>query len=281
MRMPFQDSSIPSCDTTSATQGVPAPLPGWARMLLRLYAPVAMVIGLGSLALICLLWYPFAMVAGMLPLSGSWRRRIGRGVIHAGTRGYVAILRGLCFVRLDARALQPLRSESSLVIVANHPSLLDAVLFMSHLPNTVCVMKAALQSNVLYGAATRLAHYVGNASPLHMIRHACEELEQGAHMVIFPEGTRTTQWPVNSCSAASVIMAQHAHVPIQEVFIKMSTPYLGKHWGLLRPPVLPLTITLALGSRIAPSGQPSAAVARQIHQDMVDHLTSATPASHA
>ena len=51
--------------------------------LLRLYAPVAMVIGLGSLAAICLTWYPFSMLVGLLPLPGTLRRRIGRGAIFA------------------------------------------------------------------------------------------------------------------------------------------------------------------------------------------------------
>ena len=147
----------------SPHRSTPAPARA-AHRLLRLYAPVAMVIGLGSLAAICLTWYPFAMLVGLLPLPGTLRRRIGRGAIFAGTRLYIWILRTLCFVRLDLRALQTLRTERALVIVANHPSLLDAILFMSQLPNTVCVMKASLQQNILFGAATRLAHFVTPSS---------------------------------------------------------------------------------------------------------------------
>lgn len=240
-----------------------------------------MVIGLGSLALICLAWYPFAMLVGLLPLPGPVRRRIGRGVIFAGTRLYTWILRSLCFVRLDLRALKSLQQDRSLVIVANHPSLLDAILFMSHLPNTVCVMKASLQSNILFGAATRLAHYVSNASPMQMIRQACDELRRGAHLVIFPEGTRTAQWPVNPCSPASAIMAQRAPAPMQEVFLEMSTPYLGKGWPLFRPPVLPLVISMRLGRRIdTPGEQVAADIARQFEQDMRDHFSPLSPPTH-
>lgn len=261
-------------------RSAPAPARA-AHPLLRLYAPVAMVIGLGSLAAICLTWYPFAMLVGLLPLPGTLRRRIGRGAIFAGTRLYTWILRTLCFVRLDLRALQTLRKNRALVIVANHPSLLDAILFMSQLPNTVCVMKASLQQNILFGAATRLAHFVSNASPMQMIRQACDELRRDAHLVIFPEGTRTSQWPINPCSPASAIMAQRAPAPIQQVFIEMSTPYLGKGWPLFRPPVLPLVVTMRLDRRIdAPGEQVAADIARQFEQDMRTHFNSSAEASH-
>ena len=264
----------------SPHRSTPAPARA-AHRLLRLYAPVAMVIGLGSLAAICLTWYPFAMLVGLLPLPGTLRRRIGRGAIFAGTRLYTWILRSLCFVRLDLSALQQLRQERALVVVANHPSLLDAILFMSQLPNTVCVMKASLQQNILFGAATRLAHYVSNASPMQMVRQACDELRRDAHLVIFPEGTRTSQWPINPCSPASAIMAQRAPAPMQQVFIEMSTPYLGKGWPLFKPPVLPLVVTMRLGQRIeAPGEQVAADIARQFEQDMREHFAAPSSSSH-
>ena len=251
----------------SPHRSTPAPARA-AHRLLRLYAPVAMVIGLGSLAAICLTWYPFAMLVGLLPLPGTLRRRIGRGAIFAGTRLYIWIL-------------QTLRTERALVIVANHPSLLDAILFMSQLPNTVCVMKASLQQNILFGAATRLAHFVSNASPMQMIRQACDELRRDAHLVIFPEGTRTSQWPINPCSPASAIMAQRAPAPMQQVFIEMSTPYLGKGWPLFKPPVLPLVVTMRLGRRIdAPGEQVAADIARQFEQDMRTHFNGTAEVSH-
>ena len=279
-----EELPLPGCNPSSQTPfsadpGAPAPT-GIGAWLLRLYAPVSMVIGLGTLALLCLAWLPFAMLIGFLPLSGGWRRRIGRGAIFVCLRFYVWVLRLFCFIRLDVEAIRPLRHERSLVIIANHPSLIDAVLFMAYLPNTVCVMKAALQNNILFGAATRLAHYVSNASPLHMIRQASGELQRGAHLVIFPESTRTTRWPINRCSAASALMAQHAHAPIQEIYIDMNVPYLGKHWPLFRPPVLPWRIALQAGRRIEAGQFPAAAIASQFEQDVRAHFDARREASH-
>jgi 1-acyl-sn-glycerol-3-phosphate acyltransferase len=237
---------------------------GTGRLLLRAYAPVAMIIGLGSLALLCLAWWPAALVLGLLPLSGSRRRRIGRGMIFYGLRAYLFVLRLLCFVRIDAGALASLRAERRLVIVANHPSLLDAVMLVAELPNAFCVMKASLLSNPMYGAAARLAHYVSNASAWTLVNDACAELraEEGAHLVVFPEGTRTTSFPVNPCGQAGALIAQRAHVPIQVVYIDMSTPYLGKHWPLFKPPQLPLHCRVTLGPRHLPEAHARELTAR-------------------
>ena len=274
----------PSDHTQHAPTGTPAgapgkqppaaPEPSWPlRTFLRLYAPIAMLIGLGTMAALCLGWVPFALLIGLLPLPGTMRRRIGRGMIFVGMRFYIWVLRLLCFVRVDVRALEAVRHERSIVIIANHPSLIDAVLFMAYLPNTVCVMKAALQNNILYGAATRLAHYVSNASPLHMIRQAGDELQRGAHVLIFPESTRTTRFPVNpSCSPACALMAQRSNTAIQEIFIDMNVPYLGKQWPLFKPPALPWRITLHAGQRIDPSQHTAAEIAAMFEQNATAHF---------
>ena len=45
--------------------------------------------------------------------------------------------------------------------------------------------------------------------------------------------------------------AARAGVPVQALLIEMSTPYLGKHWPLWRPPVLPLSCRVRVGQRWA------------------------------
>ena len=44
------------------------------------------------------------------------------------------------------------------------------------------------------------------------------------------------------CSATAGLIAARAGVPVQTLVIEMSTPYLGKHWPLFRPPSLPLAV---------------------------------------
>ena len=215
------------------------------------YEYLAMGLGLGTLAVICLLWLPFAMLLHWL-LPRRIGQPLGRFVARICFRVYLGILALLCGCRFDLDDLDRLRDEGPLVLVANHPSLLDAVLVLARVPNTVCVMKAALMDNPLFGAAARLAHFIRNDSALAMITSAGEELRRGACLLIFPEGTRTTTFPVNPCLRTAGVIARRSKVAVQTLLIEFSTPYLGKHWGLLTRPVLPLHCRIRLGRRFAP-----------------------------
>lgn len=222
----------------------------FGRLLWTGYEYVAMVVGLGALAVLCLTWLPFALLCAVLPpRAGRW---VGRLAIMVGFRVYLHFLTLFCACRFDLSALDRLRGDAPLILVANHPSLLDVVMIVSRLPNAVCVMKAALMDNILLGAAARLARYIRNDAPMSMVRQARAELQQGAHLVIFPEGSRTRQLPLDDCTAASGLIAHAARVPLQSLAIEFSSPYLGKDWPLFKKPELPLRFSIRLGQRFEP-----------------------------
>lgn len=222
--------------------------------LWSLYEYFAMLVGLGALALFCLLWLPFALVLYPV-LPHDLGRSLGRHVARLGFRGYLGLLGLLCACRFDLDELDRLRDEGPLILAANHPSLLDALMVLSRVPNTVCVMKAALMDNILFGAAARLARFIRNDEPLAMILDAREELRAGVHLLIFPEGTRTSAFPVDTCLSSTGLIAQRSQVAVQTLLIEFSTPYLGKHWPLFRRPRLPLLCRIRLGRRFNPPQQ--------------------------
>lgn len=220
-------------------------------LLWRVYERLAMGIGLGSLALTCLLWLPFAMVLYPL-LPHAVGQRVGRRAISGLARAYLGLLERVCACRFDLDELDRLRGEGPLIVAPNHPSLLDAVLILSRLPDAACVMKASLMDNPLFGSAARLARYIRNHAPVEMVLAAREELRAGSQLLIFPEGTRTVDFPLGPCLPGAGVMASSAGVPVQTVLIEFSTPYLGKRWPLFRPPELPLHCRVRLGKRFDP-----------------------------
>jgi 1-acyl-sn-glycerol-3-phosphate acyltransferase len=222
-------------------------------VLWRAYEYLAMGLGLGFLALLCLTWLPGALLCAWLPRRIG--RRIGRLAIMIGFRVYLYFLQAFCACRFDLSALDRLRGEGPMVIIANHPSLLDVVMIVSRLPNATCVMKASLMDNVLLGAAARVARYIRNDAPLGMVRRARSELAAGAQLVIFPEGSRTRGFPLDPFAGAAALIAASAGVPVQAVFIDFTSPYLGKAWPLFRKPELPLSFAIRLGRRFAPPAQ--------------------------
>jgi 1-acyl-sn-glycerol-3-phosphate acyltransferase len=206
---------------------------------------------LALLAVICLSWNVLALPL-LLLLPARAARRCGRLGILAGFRLYVWSLRLMGIYRLDLRALQALRAGPPVVLAPNHPSLIDALLIIAHEPRVACVMKSALMSNVFLGPGARLARYIRHDPPRRMIHEAVAELGRGGIVLLFPEGTRTTQWPVNSLQAGVGIIAKQARVPVQTLLIETDSPFLSKGWSLFRRAAMPVTYRIRLGRRFDP-----------------------------
>jgi 1-acyl-sn-glycerol-3-phosphate acyltransferase len=215
------------------------------------YEYIAMILGLGSLAVLCLLWLPCALLFHAV-LPGRLSQPFGRWMISAAFRFYLQILTVFCACRFDLSEIDRLRDEGPLIVAANHPSLLDVVMIISRLPNAVCIMKASLMDNILFGAAARLARYIRNDAALDMIIGSRHELDQGAHLVIFPEGSRTLDFPIGPCTSSVGLISNRSKVAVQTLLIEFSMPYLGKAWPLFRRPELPLTCRVRLGRRFPP-----------------------------
>ena len=84
------------------------------------------------------------------------------------------------------------------------------------------------------GSGARLARYICNEPPLQMMREAVADLQRGGVLLLFPEGTRSTQAPINALKASVGVIAKQAGVPVQTLIIETDSPYLRKGWPLLR-----------------------------------------------
>lgn len=221
------------------------------RLLQGIVAAAALYLSLTLLGLICLAWTLFALPLWLV-LPASIGARVGRYGILGGFRFYVWTLRAMGAYRLDLQALQELRGGPPVVLAPNHPSLIDALFVIAHNPDVVCVMKSSLKNNLFIGAGARLARYIGNEPTRHMIADAVAELARGSSVLLFPEGTRTVQAPVNAFKGSVAIIARHAQVPVQTLIIEQSCGFLGKGWSLFRPPPLPIVYRMRLGRRFDP-----------------------------
>ena len=226
---------------------------GLRQRLRNAYEHAVLYYGLGLLGLICLTWTVFAVpLYPMLPRG--WGAFVGRRVIMIGFRFYLSAISITGTCRFDLKELDSLRSAGPLIVAPNHPSLLDAVMLLSRLPDAVCVLKAELLDNVFLGAGARLARYIRNDSLVRIVAQAEIAIHEGSQLLIFPEGTRTTRRPVNPFKAALAGIAKRAAVPVQTVFIETDSPFLSKGWSLFRKPPMPMHYRVRLGRRFdAPS----------------------------
>ena len=221
------------------------------RSLTGVYDYAVLYLGLAWLGLLCLGWTLIAVILYPL-LPHRWGRPLGRWVIMTAFRLYLASLSLSRRCHFDLTALDALRDAPPLIIAPNHPCLLDAVMVISRLPNVACVLKADLMKNIFLGAGARLACYIRSEPLRNMVHLAVDDFQNSSHLLLFPEGTRTTHDPVNPLKGSIGLIAQQAQVPVQTVLIETDTRYLSKGWTLFRKPPMPITYRVRLGKRFDP-----------------------------
>ncbi|RZJ24731.1 MAG: 1-acyl-sn-glycerol-3-phosphate acyltransferase [Haliea sp.] len=249
----------------------------------RLYRPqqrgslgnrARLVVGLACFALACMA-ASFTIAAGLAFVARRRRQRFARMVISRMFRAYFQAMEAMGCLQLDLGALDSLRDAAPMVIAPNHPSMIDAGLLLSRLPDLACIMKTEILDSILFGTGARSAGYIASQPPRAMLRGAVQSLESGCHVLLFPEGTRTHTPPVNALQRTVGLIARQARVPVQTVLIECNTGFLGKGWALSRLPVMPMVYQVRLGRRFEAPGD-AQAFAGQLQEYFQAELASAT-----
>lgn len=203
-----------------------------------------------------LLWLGLMLLLGnatCLPLLATpraFRKPLVQGLISAIFRLFLAGCVRCGLMQLDLRALDVLNDGPQLLLVANHPSMIDVFLVLSRVRRATCLMKASIGSNLFLGVGAYLAGYVSNRRPERMLRDAIAAVRGGDMLLAFPEGTRTTRQPVNPFKPGFALIAKRARVPLQPILLRTNSPYLGKGWKIWRPPQFPVVYQARLGAAL-------------------------------
>lgn len=221
------------------------------RVLLVGYDYLVIYLALASLGVQCLAWSAVALILyPMLPEPKG--RALGRRFNMFAFRGYLASLALSRRFSFDLEDLDTLRDAPPLILAPNHPCLLDALMIFSRLPNVACILRANLMNNIFLGAGARLARYIPNQPVRRMVQLAVRDFDSGSHLLLFPEGTRTTTCPVNRLSSSVGAIAHQAQVPVQTILIETDSRYLSKGWSVFRVAPMPIHYRVRLGKRFAP-----------------------------
>lgn len=137
------------------------------------------------------------------------------------------------------------------VIIANHPTLVDATFLLARLPDTICIFKPALMHNPTIGPAALMAGYVSGDAGIDVIHDVAARITAGHSLLMFPEGTRTaagqTLGPFKSGFA---LIASRARAPVQLVVIRASPDLARKGRPWWHPPaLLPAFVEFTLDRR--------------------------------
>jgi len=241
-----------------------AALPRWLRALAS--GVGFSVFGLGSLVLVGLC---FPLVR-LLTRDPARRTRRARRLIQQSFRLFVRTLVALGAIGVEYEHRERLSTPGPLLILANHPTLIDVCLLVACIPDADCVVKREAWSNPFLGGVVRAADYVPNDGGESLIETCVARLRAGHTLVLFPEGTRSPRGGLRSFKRGAARIALQAGCPVLLVDVACRPPFLGKGdpWYQV-PGTLPCyTVTAHAPIAVAlPQGASEAAEARRLTRE--------------
>lgn len=142
--------------------------------------------GIGGL----LLWFAVFPLLRLLVRDSARCARIARGLIQRCFRIFIGFMRVMGVLSWEAHGIERLQ-RSGLLVLANHPSLLDVVFLGALVPDAVCLVKAAVLRNPFMRGPVLASGYLGNDDGPGLVADCVAALQAGSNLIIFPEGTRT------------------------------------------------------------------------------------------
>ena len=170
----------------------------------------------------------FFPVLTLLVWNRKQRSRIGRAVIGWSMGMFVEIMRGLGVLRYQIRGAEHIDGLTHAVIAANHPSLIDVVFLISRFPRAECVVKHTLWLNPCTRWALMAANYIPNRDPIVVLDECVRRVADGANLIVFPEGTRTTPGEPPRFSRGPATIAARANGRLLPVRIDCNPTTLTK-----------------------------------------------------
>ncbi len=193
-----------------------------------------------------------AVSAPILHLLPGGRERAELRVqlgIHWLARFYLSglSLLGAFRVRCDDRKqLQ----RPGILVVANHPTLLDAWALMSQMPQADCIVKERYYKNFFLGGSTRGAGFIPSRDGPGLVEDCVDRLQRGRSLIIFPEGTRSPEGEIGPFARGAAHIALRSGCDPIPVTLRCdpATLYHGQAWWDV-PASTPI-LTLVVGDPI-------------------------------
>jgi 1-acyl-sn-glycerol-3-phosphate acyltransferase len=188
--------------------------------------------------------------------------------IHLGMRLWVRFAQACGIASVSVRGADALRT-GPVVVVANHPSLIDTPILLSVMPQADLIVNASWGDNPFVHRCVEGASYLRAERGAVMVRHAIERLNAGRVLAIFPEGSRTPPEGLRSFERGAAQIALLAGCDILPAVISVHPRTLMKGQPFADVPDHCPEWRVEVGEPIHPadylrSGEGSSAAARRL-----------------
>ena len=182
----------------------------------------------------------FILTVGLVPIlvltrDSEARRKVGKKLLKKAFQSFLWGMRFIGVMDLHVENLNRAKPGGS-IVVANHPSLIDAIILSSLFENPNGVIKSSLLNNPCMFGLAKLAGLICNMDGRELIRKSIESLSNKDNLLIFPEGTRTIDLNKVKFKPGAAYIALKGGFNITPVFISISEPVLRKGYSWYKIP---------------------------------------------
>ncbi len=170
--------------------------------------------GLGGL----IIGVVIAPVLLILVRAPETRQRSMRRLIQHAFCAFIGLMRMLGVLRYEMHNIEPLQ-RPGLLILANHPSLIDVIFLVAYTQHADCIVNGALAHNPFTRGPIKAAGYITNTDPETVLAAAKQSMARGNSLIMFPEGTRTAPGGQVHCRRGGANIALRTGTSITPVLI--------------------------------------------------------------
>lgn len=256
----------------------------WPGRLWRIFATALAFACFGAGGL--LLWLLVFPLQALLLRDPARRQRAARAVVQAVFRLFVGWMRLLGLIRYEVIGIEKLQRRG-LLILANHPTLIDVAFLIGLVPNASCVVKSTLADHPCTRGPVRATGYICNNPGADLLLACIDTLAAGSNLIIFPEGTRTRpgQAPKMQRGAAQIALRGGLDVTPVRIRCEPLGLYKGQPWWSVARQPLHFTIEvgddLATAPILAAAGGEHGRAARRLTESLSRFFTEPTRPSRA
>lgn len=156
------------------------------------------------------------------------RRRVGKWLLYINFRAFVGLMRWVGVLSYETRNLERLQ-RPGLLVLANHPTLVDVIFLVSFLKRADCIVKGSLLKNPFTRHVIDSAGLIPNSvAGLELVETCIRSINNGNSLVIFPEGSRTRDHQLLPFQRGASQIALRGQKNITPVVIQVNEHNLGR-----------------------------------------------------
>jgi 1-acyl-sn-glycerol-3-phosphate acyltransferase len=203
-------------------------------------------------------------------------RKEGR-LFHALARFWARAVLFTCGVRVKVHGLEHLDRSRNYVYVSNHASMFDIPAILAGIPDQIRVVyKKELEVIPFFGWGLKWGSYIGidrgrGTRAMKSLEEAVQKIRDGASVLLYAEGTRTTDGKLQPFKRGAFNLAVKAGVPVVPLAVNGSYRLLPKHSIRVQAGTVELTLARPIAIEAGSGKEAELRLMEQVHDAIASH----------